>query len=806
MSTKRLFLSIGTFLLCAGLSFAQTVMTDQQVLDYIRQGFSEGKQNSEIVSELTLKGIKQDQIRRVRRLYEESEREDAAAAAKGYPETESDDRSHTAMESENMEAFTDRDMVTGGVEDRTNQVYGRDIFRKRSLNFAPSENLATPRNYRLGPGDEVIIDIFGANQSTLRSFISPEGSIKVDVLGPIYLSGMTVEEANAYLKKRLSSIYAGLNRSGARTDIRLSLGQIRTIQVNILENVENPGTYRLSAFSSVFHALYMAGGPVDPGTVRDIQVIRDGKPVSHLDVYQFMATGDGSQGGRLEDGDLLLLKPYQVIVRASGEVKRPMLYEMKQGETVEDLLRFAGGFSTGAYTESVTLTRQSGTSYEVRTIPESNFSSFVLKDGDEIEVNKLTSRFSNKLSVFGSVYYPGKYELSEDIHTVKGLVTAAGGVLPDAFLGRAVIHREYEDRSMEVLSVNLEEILAGTRKDVELRNNDELYVASKFDLEEQGTMSISGMVMNPGEFPFAKNTTVEDLIILAGGLRDGAALSRVDVSRRVKDENATTAEKSLARIFTFPIKNGLVDDGVKSFVLEPYDEVTVFRSPSYNIQTHATVEGQVNFPGTFALSDREERLSDIIAKAGGVTQFAYLDGAILYRRRNDTEMGMVENERDRLEARQDTLSLRLLDIRRVYSVAVNLKQAIDNPGGSDDIVLRNGDRLEIPVFNNTVRVNGAVMIPNAIAYNPTYTARKYVHLSGGFSQQASRKHAYVVNMNGAAEPYRAGKRLQPGSEIVVPMKEDRSDKNWNRITSSVSIFSSVASMATAFALMIRYLK
>ncbi|MBQ6086513.1 MAG: SLBB domain-containing protein [Bacteroidales bacterium] len=781
-------------------------MTDQQVLDYIRQGFSEGKQNSEIVSELTLKGIKQDQIRRVRRLYEESEREDAAAAANGYPETESDDRSHTAMESENMEAFTDRDMVTGGVEDRTNQVYGRDIFRKRSLNFAPSENLATPRNYRLGPGDEVIIDIFGANQSTLRSFISPEGSIKVDVLGPIYLSGMTVEEANAYLKKRLSSIYAGLNRSGARTDIRLSLGQIRTIQVNILENVENPGTYRLSAFSSVFHALYMAGGPVDPGTVRDIQVIRDGKPVSHLDVYQFMATGDGSQGGRLEDGDLLLLKPYQVIVRASGEVKRPMLYEMKQGETVEDLLRFAGGFSTGAYTESVTLTRQSGTSYEVRTIPESNFSSFVLKDGDEIEVNKLTSRFSNKLSVFGSVYYPGKYELSEDIHTVKGLVTAAGGVLPDAFLGRAVIHREYEDRSMEVLSVNLEEILAGTRKDVELRNNDELYVASKFDLEEQGTMSISGMVMNPGEFPFAKNTTVEDLIILAGGLRDGAALSRVDVSRRVKDENATTAEKSLARIFTFPIKNGLVDDGVKSFVLEPYDEVTVFRSPSYNIQTHATVEGQVNFPGTFALSDREERLSDIIAKAGGVTQFAYLDGAILYRRRNDTEMGMVENERDRLEARQDTLSLRLLDIRRVYSVAVNLKQAIDNPGGSDDIVLRNGDRLEIPVFNNTVRVNGAVMIPNAIAYNPTYTARKYVHLSGGFSQQASRKHAYVVNMNGAAEPYRAGKILQPGSEIVVPMKEDRSDKNWNRITSSVSIFSSVASMATAFALMIRYLK
>ena len=812
MTTRRLLLTLGSFLLCAGAAFAQSAMTDQQVLDYIRQGLSEGRQRQELTTELALKGVDRSQLDRVRRLYNAASKEAAASAT--AVTTEDVDRTHSVVNAgnnadrstDNMDAFLSDDMVSGGIENRSDEVYGRSIFRNRALNFAPSENLATPKNYRLGPGDEVIIDIFGANQSTLRSFISPEGSINVDVLGPIYLSGMTVEEANVYLKKRLSSIYAGLNRSGARTDIRLSLGQIRTIQVNILENVANPGTYRLSSFSDVFHALYIAGGPEDPGTVRDIQVVRGGKTVGNVDVYKFMTNGDGNQGVRLEDGDLILLKPYKIIVRASGEVKRPMLYEMKPGETVEDLLGFAGGFATGAYSESVTVTRQAGTTYEIRTVPAESFSAFVLMDGDEIEVGKLTSRFSNKLSVFGSVYHPGNYELGSNLHTVKDLVSAAGGVLPDAFLGRAVIHREYEDKTREVISVNLGEILSGRRKDVELQNNDELFVASKFELDEQGTMRISGMVVNPGEFPFARNTTVEDLIILAGGLKDGAALSRVDVSRRVRDDDAVTAQKDIARIFSFPIKDGLVDDGVKSFVLEPYDEVTVLRSPSYNVQTHVSVEGQVNFPGSFVMSDREERLSDMIRKAGGVTDFAYLEGARLFRQRTRNELDMINEERDRLKAIQDTVSMKLLDTLKVYSVAVNLKSAMDNPGGGDDIVLRDGDRISIPVYNNTIRVNGAVMMPNALAYNPTYRARDYVKLSGGFAQGSSRRHAYIVNMNGAAEPYRANKKLQPGSEIFVPKKGEATGKVWDKVIGSTSIFSSIASMTTAMAILLRYAK
>ena len=357
-----------------------------------------------------------------------------------------------------------------------------------------------------------------------------------------------------------------------------------------------------------------------------------------------------------------------------------------------------------------------------------------------------------------------------------------------------------------MISVNLGEILSGAHRDVELQNNDELFIASKFDLDEQGTMSISGMVVNPGEFPFARNTTVEDLIILAGGLKDGATLSRVDVSRRVRDDDAVTAQKSIAQIFSFPIKDGLVDDGVKSFVLEPYDEVSVLRSPSYNVQTHVTVSGQVNFPGSFVMSDREEKLSDIIKKAGGVTDFAYLKGARLFRRRTQNEIDMIDTERERLKAQEDTTSLKFLDTSREYTVAINLKNAIDNPGSGDDIVLRDGDRIDIPIFNNTVRVNGAVMVPNAVAFNPTYRARDYVKMSGGFAQGSSRRHSYIVNMNGAAEPYRPNKKLQPGSEIFVPTKGESSGKGWDKIVGSASVFTSIASMVTSMAILLRYAK
>jgi len=801
MIRRKFAIFLGVFILMTGIgsfsSYAQSSMTDQQVLDYVKQGVAEGKSQSDMAKELALKGVDRAQAERVRSIYEKEQ----GTNATGRSEVQDISRVHTVAEDTPLTATTD------AAPDQSLGVYGRDLFKKSNLTFAPSENMATPRNYQLGPGDEVIIDIFGANQSTIRSTISPEGSINVDVLGPIYLNGLTIDEANAYLKKRLARIYGGLNRSSVGTDIRLSLGQIRSIQVSILDNVSHPGTYVLSSFSTVFHALYKAGGIVDPGTLRNIKVSRAGRVVGTVDVYDFLTTGSRESDIRLEEGDVILIPPYRSIVKLSGMVKRPMFFEMKEGETLSDVFLYAGGFANGAYTETVTVTRQNGKNFEVRTVPESEFSSFTLKDGDEIEVGKLQSLFENKISVFGSVYRPGTFELGDRIHNVKQLVEVAGGLLPEAFLGRAVIHREHPDKTMEIISVNLGNVLSGRDADVELQNNDALHVASQYDLTDKGTMSISGMVVNPGEYPFAENTTIEDLIILAGGLKNGASTARVDVNRRVNDSDATKAEKSIAKLFSFSLENGLADNGNLGFVLEPYDEVVVHRSPSYNIQKHVTISGEANFAGEYVMSDRDERLSDLIRKAGGVTDFAYVKGARLYRQRSEIEQRQLDDEINSMMVQGDTTSVRLLETSKTYGVAIDLEDAIKNPGGKNDIVLREGDRIEIPVYSNTIRISGAVMMPNAIAYNPSYSAAKYIRLCGGFAPRAKKNHAYVIYMNGAAEPYRASMKLQPGAEIIVPQKGARQQINMAQTLAGLgSTIAGLATMTAAIATMMKYSK
>ena len=790
---KRRILTVAACLLVAGFAaFAQSTMTDQQVLDYVKTGVKEGKSQDDMIADLALKGVDRAQAERVRALYESQN--------KAETQTEEVSRAHTLTETQSAPAA-----VTA---DESNAVYGRNIFRNRNLSFAPSENLATPRNYRLGPGDEVIIDIFGANQSTLRGVISPEGSINVDVLGPIYLNGMTIDEANAYLKRKLASIYAGLNRSTAGTNIRLSLGQIRTIQVNILDNVEHPGTYRLSSLSTVFHALYMAGGPSGVGTLRKIKVSRGGKIAGTVDVYDYLVNGSSASDIRLEEGDVILLPAYEVMVKATGLLKRPMRFEMKAGETLADLIKYAGGFETGAFTESVTVTRQNGSSYYVRTVPQAQFSTFLVEDGDEINVSKLNGFFDNKISITGAVYQPGPYELSSKVHTVKQLVEQAGGLLPEAFTGRVVVHREHEDRTLEIISLNLGEILAGNAPDFELQKNDELQIVSKPDLQESRTMTISGLVVAPGAYPFAENTTVEDLIIIAGGLRDGASTTRVDVSRPVKDSQGQVVPDKMATVYSFGIKDGLIDDGVKGFVLEPYDEVIVHRSPAFNIQKHFSVSGEVNFPGTFTMSNRQERISDLIRMAGGVTEFAHLDGARLYRRYSSEELLRAQDERRILLAQGDTASVDFVTVPESYSVAINLREALAHPGGKDDIVLFEGDAINIPQINEVVKVSGAVMMPAAFAYNSSYTAGKYLRMSGGLADKAKLSHAYVVNTDGSARPYSSGMKLKPGDEIIVPKQEPKAynEHAWSSVATISSVVASLTTALTYVFLIVRYTK
>lgn len=785
---KRLFL-LAALLGSTLAAIAQSTMTDVQVLDYVKAGIEQGKTQNELLRELAARGVDRAQAERVKKLYD-SQQTAVAQAVSG-----SDDRSHS-VQGEVDFAPADFQYTEEGP-----LVYGRDIFRNRDLNFAPSENLATPKNYRLGPGDEVIIDIFGANQTTLRSVISPEGSINVDILGPVYLSGMTIDEANKFLKRKLAGIYGGLNRSSAGTDIRLSLGQIRSIQVNVLGDVQHAGTYMVPAFSTVFHVLYLAGGVVEPGSLREIVVNRAGKIVGTVDVYDFLVNGSRERDIRLEEGDVVLVKPYTCMVKIGGKVKRPMSFEMKAGETLEDLLAYAGGFASGAFTESVTVVRQNGKNYEVRTVEAPMFHGFVMQDGDEVTVSELNSYYENRVSVSGAVYQAGTYELGGDVKTVRQLVSKAGGLLPDAFLNRAVLHRQHdEDKSFEVISVNLGRVLSGADPDIILQKDDELFITSRADIQEQATMSIYGMVTSPGVFPYARNTTVEDLIIMAGGLREGASLARVDIARRKRDAQGLVSDDQLGEIISVRLRDGFVDDGDVKVYLEPYDEVTVHRSPAYNSQTRVTVTGEANFVGSMTLTNRGERLSDIVRKAGGTTNYAYLAGARLYRNMTDEEreqLLQVLEYRGTNGSEVDTTGLDTLASR--YQVAIRLDQALANPGSKYDIEVIEGDVLDIPVIRNTVRVVGSVMMPSVLTYEPGKKGSGYIDACGGYLTGAKKSKVYVIHMNGNSEKLNGGTRIQPGDEIVVPAKVKREGAASEALTRVASMATTVASLGTTMA-------
>ncbi|MBR1782931.1 MAG: SLBB domain-containing protein [Bacteroidales bacterium] len=831
--------------LCAGvlfvsMSWAQSTMTDTQVLEYVKQAVAQGKTQKEMVAELSLRGVTRAQAERVYKLYQEREgstESKSSALDKGrkhsvnadtnpeynpYSQDQTRNQNQTWNQNQTLDPSQTRDQGQQQEKNRDQRedderlqnemkVYGRDIFRSRNMTFAPSENMATPRNYRLGPGDEIIIDVFGRNQTTLRDVISPEGSINVDVLGPLYLNGKTVEEANAYLKKRLSQIYGGLSGHSG-TDMRLSLGQIRSIQINVMGDVASPGTYVLSGFATAFHAIYRAGGVVDPGTLRNIKVVRGNKTVGTVDVYEYMMKGTQSSDIRLEEGDVILVSAYDEMVQVQGNVKRPMFFELKDGETVADLLSYAGGFALGANEESVTVFRQQGKSHEVRTVSDQEFGTFRLRNGDRIEVGIQQYRFENRTAINGAVYMPGTYELG-DVRTAKGLVLKAGGLLPEAFTDRVVVHREHADKTQEVFSLNLTEIMAGTKPDFVLQNNDELFIASSDDLKDRGTMTISGMVNNPGTFPFAENTTIEDFIILAGGLQDGASTSRVDVTRRKKDANGMVATSDIGEMYSFSLKEGLVADGDRSFVLKPYDEVIVHQSPSYNIQRHFTVAGEVNFPGEYTLTSREERVSDLIKKAGGLTSFAYVKGARLVREATEEEITQAREMGQLLAKQIDSTAAvnkgknTLKTGTRHYNIALDLEAALAAPGGPSDVILRENDRLEIPVQSNVVRVFGAVMYPTAVNWNARMTVADYIDAAGGYSQSARRNKTYMVSVGGRAKKVHAGTRVEPGAEIFVPDKEKKNEKpDYTGVVAITSAAASLGTLSVAVVSMVNNLK
>lgn len=779
---------------CSPLLMAQSSMTDQQVLEYVKQGMSEGKDQRQMATELARRGVTREQAERVKKLYEQ---EQGVSTSKMSGTEQNEARLREATQEESTTSVLENPQPDSRELAQENQVFGRNIFNTRNLTFEPSVNLATPPNYRLGPGDEVIIDIWGTSQNTIRQQISPDGTINIEKIGPVSLSGMTVSEANEYLKRVLGKTYSGLDAPDGTLEIRLTLGNARTIQINVMGEVVQPGTYALSSFSTVFHALYRAGGVNEIGSLRNVQVTRNGKTVAKVDVYDFIMKGKTQDDIRLQEGDVIIVPAYEALVQISGNVKRPMKFEMKKNETLATLINYAGGFSADAYTRSLRVVRQNGEEYEINTVKEIDYSAYPMRNGDVVTAEAILNRFTNKLEVRGAVYRPGIYQLNGEINTVRALVNEAKGLTGDAFTNRAVLQREREDLTTEIISVDVRSIMAGTSPDIPLQKNDILYIPSIHDLEDRGDVAIFGEVAKPDSYSYSDNMTLEDLIIRAGGLRESASTVRVDVSRRIKDPKSTHSTDSIGQMFTFALKDGFVIDGEQGFTLQPYDQVFVRRSPGYQAQQNVQVTGEVIFGGTYAMTTTEERLSDLVKKAGGATPKAYLHGAKLIRVANDEEKKRMRDVIDLMnrqfgEAMMDSLGIRVED---TFSVGIDLEKAMAQPGSEYDLVLREGDVLSVPKLNNTVKVNGAVMMPNTVGYLSDKNANYYLDQAGGYALNAKKSKKFVIYMNGqvARIKGRSKDKIEPGCEIIVPSKKNKR-VNVGEILGYASSFGSLATM------------
>lgn len=797
-------LSILTFSLLFATSILAQSMSDNQVIEYVKSATEAGKSQKQIMMELAARGVSRAQAERIKENYEDKQAsEQTMGAIAKNRQRRNIDASEELVEGE-------MDQVVAEMSDPTEQstavaarlVYGRNIFNSRALTFAPSQNLPTPINYKLGPGDEVIIEIWGVNQITYRETISPEGSINISEIGPIYLNGMNINEAEKYLKKELSKKHAGIDGDNPNSEMKLTLGQVRTIQVNIMGEVAVPGTYNISSFSNIFHALYRAGGIGALGSLRNIYLMRNGKRIANVDVYDFILKGKTLDATRLQEGDVIIVPPYEMLVDIQGNVKRPMYYEMKEGETVKTLIEYAGNFTADAYSKNLRITRQNGKEYQVYTVDDIDYSIFKLMDGDVINISAMLDRYENRIEIKGAVYRPGIYQYSGQLNTVKQLIDKAEGVMGDAFLARAVLHREREDLTKEVIQVDIKAILNGTKPDIALQRNDELYIPSIHDLQDIGSISVYGEVARPGTFPYAENTTLEDIIIQAGGLRESASTVRVDISRRIKDSKGTEASSTIGEMFTFALKDGFVIDGEPGFKLNPYDQVFVRRSPVYQAQINVTVNGEVLYGGTYALTQKTERVSSLVQKAGGLTPYAYVKGAKISRRINAEERRRMQTvlEMARTADEKDSIDVSKLELGNIYYVGIDLEAALMNPGSDADIVLREGDELIVPEYNNTVRISGDVMYPNTVSYVKGKTLKYYIEQAGDYGQNAKKKRAYIVYMNGQVKKATKYNRdlIEPGCEIIVPTKQKSSFQLQNMLsiaTTSASLATMIASIA-----------
>ena len=837
---RKLFFCIFLLISAAQCLYAQSGMTDDQVIRMIQREQKAGSSQAQIVTKLMQSGVDISQIRRLKDKYDRQmnqkglgnvsdetlqpddsrmrkNKQDATnSALNKYSnnriqrnsadriEINEKDPEFLLMQKE-LSYLTPKDSIEWLKElldeksKMKKKVFGRDIFNNKELSFEPNMNIATPQRYVLGPGDNVIIDVYGASQKTFNVVVSPDGEVTIEDFGPIKVSGLTVEQANAKVRSLLGARY-----SSSKT--KLTVGQTKTMMVNVMGEVKVPGTYTLSAFATVFHALYMAGGINDLGTLRNIKVYRQNRLVTVVDIYDYILNGKLTGNIRLMDNDVIVVGPYDCLVTISGKVKRPMIYEMKKSESVGSIIKYAGGFTGDAYTKAVRLLRKTGREYSVFNIGEFDINSFHLADGDSIGVDSIINRYENMVEIKGAIFRPGMYNIGKDINSVRTLIEHAEGLTEEAFTNRAIIHRMKSDRTLEVIAVDVKGIMDGSVADVPLKKNDVLFIPTKSEMQTKRTITIHGEVNYPGMYVYADHETLEDFILQAGGLKDKASIIKVDVARRILNPKAITNDSVIAKTYTFALKEGFVIDGTPGFELQPFDEVYVRKSPGYSHQQNIQVEGNVMFAGTYTLSSKNERLSDIIKKAGGVTDLAYVPGARLERRITPDErlrMQTVIKMAQMQSGKKDSLDIKKLDLGDTYYVGIELDKALKEPGGDADLVLREFDRIIVPEYNGTVKISGDVMYPNTVAYEKGQKAGWYINQAGGWGNRAKKSHTYIVYMNGTVAKVGHNAKVRPGCEIIVPSKPESSGKS---LTQWLSIGTSVASIATMIATMANLLK
>lgn len=855
---KRFIIAILMSVLIPMSIMAQSSMTDDQVMKFIVKEHNAGTPQSQIVTKLMQNGVNIEQIRRVKKKYERAAKDqglgqvssttgsknDTRLRSNGKKKANGDAKDDEYLDDKKSQYDSQNRLKDGRVKDKrsyvfddTNdewndmrdeldefvpdtaalleklmmektkrKVFGRNIFNNKNLSFEPNMNIATPQNYRLGPGDAVFIDIYGASQKTIECTVSPDGFVTIDGYGPVEVSGLTVSQANAKLRSTLGSRYSS-------SHIKLTVGETRSIMVNVMGEVKAPGTYTLSAFATVFHALYMAGGTNDLGTLRNIKVYRNNRLVTVVDIYDYMLNGKLTGNVRLADNDVIVVGPYDCLVNLTGKVKRPMWYEMKKNESVGSLLKYAGGFTGDAYTKSVRVVRKTGKEYSVYNVDEFDMSSFQVSDEDSVSVDSILDRYSNMVEIKGAVFRPGMYQVGGEINSVRSLLEHADGLREEAFTARAVMHRMKKDRTLEVVPVDVEGILDGKVADVPLQPNDVLFIPTKQEMMEEQTITIHGEVNYPGIYKYASNETLEDFVLQAGGLKNSASTVKVDVARRVMNPKALTNDSISAYTYSFALKDGFVIDGTPGFHLMPFDEVYVRKSPGFSKQQNVIVDGEVMFSGTYTLQRKNTRLSDVIKAAGGVNDRGYAAGATLVRKINESERKRLEAARKMAleqyeqvaaeEAAKTGKSVDITNSERIkkfqiedtYSVGIELDKAIANPGSDVDIVLREGDRIVVPQYTGTVKINGEVMYPNTVGFVKGKKASYYIDQAGGFNNKAKKGQTYIIYMNGMVAKVSHNAKPMPGCEIVVPAKAT----NKMSIAETMTIGTSVASIATMIA-------